>query len=136
VIYLDTSAIIRLLIAGETWGEDLEAFLRPRSGDLAATSVIGYVEVFRTLIRLDVPPPEHARAATALADFRLVALTDDVRRSAATLPGKGLRSLDAIHVASAQQLGGLLDVLITYDHRMIDAARTIGLPVVSPGMTR
>jgi predicted nucleic acid-binding protein len=59
-----------------------------------------------------------------------------VRRSAATLPGKGLRSLDAIHVASAQQLGGLLDVLITYDHRMIDAARTIGLPVVSPGMTR
>jgi predicted nucleic acid-binding protein len=136
VIYLDTSAIIRLLVAGETWSEDLEAFLRPRSGDLVATSVIGYVEVFRTLIRLGTPPPEHAAAATMLADFRLVALTDDVRRVAATLPGKGLRSLDAIHVASAQQLGGLLDVLVTYDHRMIDAARMTGLPVVSPGMTR
>jgi predicted nucleic acid-binding protein len=56
-------------------------------------------------------------------------------RAAATIPGKALRSLDAIHVASAQQLGALLDVLVTYDRRMIDAALALGLPVASPGMT-
>lgn len=55
---------------------------------------------------------------------------------ASTLPGKSLRPLDALHVASAQQLGALLDVLVTYDHRMIDAARAEGLPVTSPGMVR
>jgi predicted nucleic acid-binding protein len=136
VIYLDSSATIRLIVPGESWSDDLEAFLRPRAGDLLATSVIGYVEVFRALIRLDMPQPATAAATTMLADFRLVALTDDVRRTAATLPDKGLRSLDAIHVASAQQLGALLDALVTYDHRMIDAARATGLPVVSPGMTR
>jgi uncharacterized protein len=136
VIYLDSSAIIRLIVSGESWSEDLEAFLRPRAGDLVATSVIGYVEVIRTLIRLDAPQPARTAAAATLADFRLVALTDDVRRAASTLPDKGLRSLDAIHVASAQQLGALLDVLVTYDHRLIDAARAGGLPVVSPGMAR
>jgi hypothetical protein len=95
-----------------------------------------------TVIHRYLPPPAcddasrsagPDRPATLLADFRLIALTDDVRRTAATLPGEGLRSFDAIDVASAQQLGALLDVLVTYDHRMIDSALAIGLPVVSPG---
>ncbi|MGH3680902.1 MAG: type II toxin-antitoxin system VapC family toxin [Natronosporangium sp.] len=136
MIYLDSSAIVRLLIDGEAYREDLLAYLQPRAGDPVVTSVIGYVEVCRTLIRLDVDPVRQRLAAASLADYKLVAVTDEVRRAAATLPGKALRSLDALHVASAQQLGALLDVLVTYDHRMIDAARAAGLPVSSPGMTR
>jgi predicted nucleic acid-binding protein len=127
---------VRLLVDGETFRGELLAYMRERVADLVVTSVIGYVEVCRTLTRMGVEPAEERRAVVALADFKLVGLTDDVRRAAATMPGKALRSLDAIHVASAQQLGALLDVLVTYDHRMIDAARAQGLPVTSPGMTR
>lgn len=136
MIYFDSSAIVRLLVEGETYRDELLDYLRPRTGDPAVTSVIGYVEVCRALMRLEVDAVEHRQAMVALADFKLVAVTDEVRRAAATLPGKMLRSLDALHVASAQQLGALLDILVTYDHRMIDAARAQGLPVTSPGMTR
>lgn len=136
MIYFDASAIVRLLVSGESYRDELLDYLRPRLGDPAVTSVVGYVEVCRTLVRLGVDPAQQRAALAALADFKLVAVTDEVRRAAATLPGKALRSLDALHVASAQQLGALLDVLVTYDHRMIDAARAEGLPVTSPGMAR
>lgn len=136
MIYLDSSAIVRLLVDGESCRDELLDFLRPRVGDPVVTSVIGYVEVCRVLIRLGVDAAQQRQAVAALADFKLIAVTDEVRRAAATMPGKALRSLDALHVASAQQLGALLDVLVTYDHRMIDAARAQGLPVTSPGMAR
>jgi predicted nucleic acid-binding protein len=136
VIYFDSSAIVRLVVEGESYRDDLIEYLRPRMGDPAVTSVIGYVEVCRTLVRLEVDPAGQRRAAAVLADFKLVAVTEEVRRAAATMPGKALRSLDALHVASAQQLGALLDAMVTYDRRMIDAARAQSLPVTSPGMTR
>lgn len=136
MIYFDSSAIVRMLVEGESYRDELLDYLRQRVGDPAVTSVVGYVEVCRALMRLEVDPVQHLRAMVALADFKLVAVTDEVRRTAATMPGKVLRSLDAMHVASAQQLGALLDVLVTYDHRMIDAALAQGLPVTSPGMTR
>lgn len=134
MIYCDSSAIVRLLVEGESYREDLLAFLGPRAGDPVATSVIGYVEVCRALSRLKVDADQQQRAMVTLADFKLIALTDEIRRTAATLPGQALRTLDALHVASAAQLGALLDVLVTYDHRMIDAARAQGLPVTAPGM--
>lgn len=136
MIYFDSSAIVRMLVEGESYRDELLDYLRRRVGDPAVTSVIGYVEVCRALTRLEVNPAEHRQAMVVLADFKLVAVTDEVRRTAATMPGKALRSLDALHVASAQQLGALLDVLVSYDHRMIDAALAQGLPVTSPGMTR
>lgn len=135
MIYLDSSAIVRIMIDGESFRDELLAFLRSRAGEPLVTSVIGYVEVRRALLRLDMDATSQRGAAATLDDFKLVALTDEVRRAAAAMPGKGLRSLDATHVASAQQLGALLDVLVTYDHRMIDAAIGQGLPVTSPGMT-
>lgn len=46
-----------------------------------------------------------------------------------------LRSLDAIHLASALSMGSELDALITYDVRLADAARAAGLTVVTPGAT-
>lgn len=136
MIYFDSSAIVRLLVEGETYRDELLDYLRPRMGDPAVTSVVGHVEVCRALVRLDVDVVQQRQAMAVLSDFKLVAVTDEVRRAAATMPGKVLRSLDALHVASAQQLGALLDVLVTYDHRMIDAARAQGLPVTSPGMAR
>nr|WSZ95343.1 hypothetical protein OH820_06465 [Streptomyces sp. NBC_00857] len=66
-------------------------------------------------------------------DFTEILLTDEVRNAAATLPGRA-RTLDAVHVASAQIMGDAPDVLISYDKRMLDVAKEIGLPVAAPGL--
>jgi hypothetical protein len=60
-------------------------------------------------------------------------ITDEVRDAAAALPG-GVRTLDAVHVASAQVIGDALDALVTYDRRMLGVARSAGLPVAAPGV--
>ena len=51
---------------------------------------------------------------------------------AALLPGENLRSLDAIHLAAAQRLGSDLTMLVSYDDRMLAAARGLRIPVASP----
>jgi uncharacterized protein len=74
----------------------------------------------------------------ALADLdRMVTeilLTEEVRDLATRVPTT-LGSLDTIHVASALVIGTALDSLITYDKRMLDAAREAGLTAHAPGMT-
>lgn len=62
----------------------------------------------------------------------LVRVDDRVLNAAAALVPIELRSLDAIHVATAERLGGDLGVIVTYDERMADAARQRGLRTASP----
>ena len=59
-------------------------------------------------------------------------LDDGLLDDAARLPIEPLRSLDAIHLAAAQRLGHDLSVLVSYDERMLAAARRLGIPVASP----
>jgi predicted nucleic acid-binding protein len=73
-----------------------------------------------------------ARAELALARLALVPVDDEVLRAAAELDPPELRSLDALHLATALSLGADLGVLFTYDHRMLSAARAAGLRVVAP----
>jgi uncharacterized protein len=72
--------------------------------------------------------------ADLIRDFTEILLTEEVRDAAAQLPS-GARTLDAIHVASAQIIGDSLDVLLTYDKRMLEVARSVGLPAQAPGLT-
>ena len=58
--------------------------------------------------------------------------TDDVRALAATMEPIELRTLDAIHLAAALALSDDLAAVLTYDHRMADAARARGVEVVAP----
>ena len=62
----------------------------------------------------------------------LMPITDIVLNDAALIGPEVLRSLDAIHLASAQQLGSDLGVVITYDRRMAEAARLMGYEVAAP----
>ena len=62
----------------------------------------------------------------------LVALTDELLDAAALLDPVSIRSLDAIHLATARSLGADVGVVVTYDDRMADAARGLGLEVASP----
>ena len=75
----------------------------------------------------------HFRSTLAVGQDHLVPLTDETLDAAATLDPPALRSLDAIHLAAAIALGDDLLAIVSYDDRMIDGARLLGLPVERPG---
>jgi predicted nucleic acid-binding protein len=128
LIYLDASALVTLL-SRRTYAEELRHFLSARPGMPMATSTLGFVETVRTMDRIGDYPSLMRDLIDRITE---ILLTEEVRDAAAQLPG-ALRTLDAIHVASAQVLGDSLDTLITYDKRMIEVARAEGLPVEAPG---
>jgi len=76
--------------------------------------------------------PATVRAHALLDGLSLLALDDALLDSAAAIDAHGFRSLDAIHIASAQQLEGELDALVRYDERMLTATRSLGVPVSRP----
>lgn len=100
--YLDASALVKL-VTDETETATLRAHLGRYAG--RSTSRLAAVEVPRALAR---------KGPASLLEPRL------------------LRSLDAVHLASAISLGDELEVFITYDLRLADAARGAGLTVLAP----
>jgi uncharacterized protein len=129
MIYLDASALVTLL-ARRQYGEDLRGFLDSRPVMPMATSTLGFVETVRTMDRIGDYPD---LMRDLIGGFTEILLTEEVRDAAARLPG-ALRTLDAIHVASARVLGDSLDTLITYDKRVFDVARAEGIPSAAPGL--
>jgi predicted nucleic acid-binding protein len=59
---------------------------------------------------------------------------DCLVESASRLPDHSLRSLDAIHLATALLLRDDLEVIVTYDKRLATVAEAHHLPVDSPGV--
>jgi uncharacterized protein len=129
LIYLDASALITL-VSGRAPVTELRGFLSTRSGVPMGTSTIGFVETVRTLDRIGDYP---TAMQDLLGSFTEILVTDEVRDAAARLP-LGLRTLDAVHIASAQVIGPVLDSLVSYDRRMLDIARKVGLPTSAPGL--
>ena len=129
MIYLDASALVTL-IAGRQYEPELRQFLAERPGLPMGTSTIGFVETVRTLDRIGDYP--HVMA-DLVRTFTEILVTEEVRDSAALL-APGVRTLDAIHIASAQVIGPSLASLVTYDKRMYDIASSAGLPTASPGL--
>ncbi|MDE3102978.1 MAG: PIN domain-containing protein, partial [Chloroflexota bacterium] len=62
----------------------------------------------------------------------LVAVADQILDAAGSLEPRIVRTLDAIHLATAASLGDDLDAIVTYDARMTEGARLLGLPAASP----
>jgi predicted nucleic acid-binding protein len=129
LIYLDTSALVTLL-SRRKYVKELREFLAGRPVMPMATSTLGFVETVRTMDRIGDYPD---LMRDLVNGFTEILLTEEVRDAAATLPG-ALRTLDAVHVASARILGDSLDTLLTYDKRMLDVARATGLPAEAPGL--
>ena len=77
-------------------------------------------------------PRRIAHARTALVAFTLRAVDDEILAAAGDIAPSFIRSPDAIHLATALGLAGELDAIVTYDRRMIEGARRLGLPVASP----
>lgn len=128
MIYLDASALITWVVRRPNVDE-LEEFVSAQVME-TCTSTIGLIETVRTCDRLGSFP----RLMTTLRDDHVeIAVTPRIRDAAVHVPGP-IRSLDAVHIASAETLGSTLTSLVTYDIRMAEAARGVGLPVAMPGM--
>ncbi len=126
-VYLDASAIVRI-VADEPGRAATVAFLRRH--DTRVTSILSAVEVPRAVARKRV---DAALAASVfLEDLVIVALDRAILSSAAGLAPPALRTGDAIHLATALEFGRELEAFVTYDDRLGDAARTMGLPVERP----
>jgi len=129
VAYLDPSALV-LLVLGEPGGAELTASLRGTSARI--TSVVSRAEVQRAAALRD--PAAAERAVEIMARLSFIELDSAIVAQAATLRPAALRTIDAIHVASALALAESLDAFVTYDPHRAAAARGVGLSVESPGV--
>ncbi|GGZ94420.1 ribonuclease VapC47 [Streptomyces bluensis] len=129
MIYMDTSALVTWMTRRNHWAE-LDAFLQQGVTQPLATSTLGFVETVRTLDLMGHFPKAMEDLEARITE---ILLTREVRDSAALLVGR-LRTLDAIHVASALSLRDDLTAVVTYDRRMLETARGEGLPAHAPGM--
>jgi len=127
--YADTSAVIKLLV-DETHSKAFAAFYDEHADAEWVSSALLRIELIRAVGR--AVPALLPEARELLTAFTCVAIDDEIVAAAMNEPDRGLRSLDAIHLATARLLVPELDGLVTYDERLAKAAADAGLPVVSP----
>lgn len=127
VAYLDSSALFKLVVEEEESRALRNAL---RSWPRRVSSRIAVVEVLRGVRRRGETAEPLAR--NVLGSVALLTIGDRVLMAAARLDPPGLRSLDAIHLASALRLGSDLTAFVSYDARQLEAAEALALPVTSP----
>jgi predicted nucleic acid-binding protein len=131
MIYFDTAALVKL-VRREPETDSLFDWLGSRPGASMVSSALSEVELPRALRRTE--PALLAAVPAVLQRIALYEIDDLVRATAAAYPDAQLRSLDAIHLATAHAaIGDALTYFVTYDKRLAAAARAIGLPVAQPG---
>ena len=126
--YLDASALVKLAVT-EQQTAALRKYLRRHPQRF--TNRVAEVEGKRAIRRL--PMSREAPVQAAFDGVAVIDLDPSIANRAGVIEPVGLRSLDAIHLASAVELGAELDAFVTYDARQATAARELGLSVVSPG---
>lgn len=129
--YVDTSAALKLLLEEEHSTHLYGMFEGTRDSVPWVSSEILRVELMRTVRR--VAPVMLLEALETLEHLGFVHLATDVVDAAIREPDPALRSLDALHVATARVLGDQVEGFVTYDRRQAAAASAAGLPVLSPG---
>jgi uncharacterized protein len=126
-VYLDSSAIVKLAVA-EPESTALRRYLLRRQPFVS--SALAKAEVARSLLPLGEAALR--RGHEVLARLELIRISDRILAAAGALRPADLRTLDAIHLATAQQLGGDLARIVTYDERMLAAAQAAGLRGAAP----
>ncbi|GGF10033.1 type II toxin-antitoxin system VapC family toxin [Williamsia phyllosphaerae] len=130
MIYLDTSALVKLVVR-ERETDALTRWLAGRAGETAVTSALGSVELLRTVLR-DGGPGLTERARSVLDLLDTIPISERVIALAETIGPPTLRSLDAIHLASAAQIRSELTAVVAYDRRLLEACRALDYPTESP----
>ena len=126
VVYVDTSALGALLI-DQPESSALESWLDETSASLVTSDLLE-TELRRMAVREQLDQHDVTRLLDGVA---LAALDRAVYRSAGLLPMPYLRTLDALHLEAAIRLNAA--AILTYDHRLSEAARSVGIEVIAPG---
>ncbi len=129
-VYVDTSALLKRVVI-EAESPAVRSLLRDRdaAGDLLTASSLAWLEVWRSLRRAGVAELE-ATALSALSGIAKFPLTEALLVRARRVGHDTLRSLDAIHLASALAVGA--DSILTYDNRLAESAASLGLEILAP----
>lgn len=130
LIYCDTSALVKLVIV-ERETADFLSWLAELAEPSITSSVLARTELVRAV--RGHGQEKVAKARVLLTGLSFVALDEELVDEAADAEPPALRSLDALHVTTAQRIGSTLGAVVTYDKRMIEAARAAGLTVHHPG---
>jgi len=127
-LYLDASAAVKLVV------EEMESSaLADRVTDgFLISSELCRVELARALLRLGLGVGAIRLGRRVLDRFELLLLDAGILDRASEVGPPNLRTLDAVHLASALALDRELDAFVTYDRRLAEAADLVGLPVTSP----
>ena len=126
--YADASALVKLVLR-EHETDALRQYLMALPDP--ATSRASFVEVHRAMTRAKEDPESDGMVAVWERTV-FIELDAAIAASAARIGPPTLRSLDALHLASALALADDLESFVTYDTRLADAARAAGLTVVAP----
>jgi uncharacterized protein len=129
MIYLDSAAIVKLVHA-ESESQSLRDWLDERAEAAWTSSVLAEIESVRALARY--VPQAVTRLQLVLDLIDLVDIDAGIRILAQTVKPEAVRSLDAIHLATALSVRPQLTSFVTYDKRLADAARAAGLTVDAP----
>jgi len=127
--YADTSAVIKLL-AVESHSRAFAAFYDGHAEAEWVSSALLRIEVTRAVTR--AMPALLPDARDLLSAFSCIAIDNDIVEGAMNEPDRGLRSLDAIHLATARILGPDLSAIVSYDDRLLKSAADAGLGTASP----
>ena len=129
-VYVDSSALLKLVLP-EPERPALERALSRWPDRIS--SVILAIECRRIAVRAGVPRGLRSRLDEEIDAVALIRLDETVQRLAGSIGPRGLRSLDAIHLATALSCGDYPEAFITYDDRLAAAARSLNLNVLQPG---
>ena len=130
LVYCDSSALVKMVV-DERESQDLEAWLEQQGAPQLCSSVIARTEVVRAVRRFGEDAVQLAREL--LRDVASIDLNNQLADTAADLDPTVRRSLDALHLAAAVRVAPSLKAMLSYDKRMIEAARAAGLTVHHPG---
>jgi predicted nucleic acid-binding protein len=124
--YIDASALVKLVVA-EPESAEMERWYV--ESERVLTSLIGVIETRRAVSRR---PHDSAHLEHVLERIEVIGIDRPIADRAAAILPVAIRTLDAIHLATALAARPGLDAFVTYDDRLATAARTLGLPVVAP----
>ena len=126
--YVDSSAMLKLAFT-EPESVQLREWLTQEQPVLVGSDLVR-TETIRAVRRTF--PEQLERALTTLGLLNLLRVTPTAFRRASDLGPESLRSLDALHLASALELGEDLEGMITYDSRLTVACARHGVRVMAP----
>jgi uncharacterized protein len=129
LLYLDSSALVKLVLPEPETGALLELIA---DWPERISSWLARVEVLRAVRRVGEDGDVHRRAEEVVSRVGLLRIDAKTLNAAARLEPSELRTLDAIHLATALSVGEHLGGVVTYDSRLAQAAESHGVSVLAP----